>query len=93
MTKWDNQNTIDTKLTSISVNKSFAQGLTTLSSDADGVAAGAAARAAATVATTVKSDHRKNDGKNKGQLAGASWRFEVLEQNACENFLVILNAT
>ena len=52
--KWENQNTIETKLTSVFVNKSFVQGQTFFSSHTDAVAAGAAAGAAATVATTVK---------------------------------------
>ena len=53
MTKWENQNTIETKLTSVFVNKSFAQGQTIFSSDTDAVAAGAAAGAAAFVFTTI----------------------------------------
>ena len=53
-TKWDNQNTIETKLTSVFVNKSFAQGQTFFSSDTDAVAAGAAATVATTVKTVVK---------------------------------------
>ena len=53
MTKWENQNTIESKLTSVFVNKSFVQGQTIFSSDTDAVAAGATAGAAALVFTTV----------------------------------------
>ena len=53
VTKWENQNAIETKLTSVFVNKSFAQGQTIFSSDTDAVAAGAAAFVFTTVFTVV----------------------------------------